>query len=81
MPATRDPLLVAFGAAVREVRVARRITQERLAERAGIHRTYVGDVERGLRNVGLVNVGRLADALDVSLVELMAATEQRRAGR
>ena len=81
MPANRDPLLVAFGAAVREVRVARRITQERLAELAGIHRTYVGDVERGLRNIGLVNVGRLADALGIGLADLMAATEQRRAGR
>ena len=54
-----------FGDRVRELRVARGLTQESLAEKAGLHRNYVGEVERGLRNIGLDNIWALADALDV----------------
>ena len=46
------------------------LTQEELAARAGIHRTYLSDVERGSRNVSLVNIERLAAALSLSLPEL-----------
>ncbi len=73
-----DPLLRAFGDAVRTLRLARGLSQERLAELAGIHRTYVADVERGQRNIGLRNVARLATALDVDLPTLMAALETAR---
>jgi transcriptional regulator with XRE-family HTH domain len=71
-------VLVAFGRAVRRLRVERGWSQERLAEVAGIHRTYVGDVERGLRNVSLVNIERLARALSVDLPTLMAGVEAER---
>ena len=54
------------------------MSQEELADRAGLHRTYVGGIERGERNVSLVNIGRLADALGVSLATLMAAVERAR---
>ena len=47
--------------------MAKGLSQERLAELAGIHRTYVGDVERGARNVSLVNMNKIALALDVPL--------------
>jgi len=76
MPPTE--ILVAFGHAVRRLRVERGWSQERLAEEAGIHRTYVGDVERGLRNVSLVNIERLARALSVDLPTLMAGVEAQR---
>ena len=46
------------------------ISQEELAHRAGIHRTYVGDIERGGRNPGLVNICRLAEALEIRPSEL-----------
>lgn len=46
------------------------LTQEELAARAGINRTYLGDLERGARNVALRNVERLAKALDVSIASL-----------
>jgi len=74
----RSQLLVAFGASVRDLRRARLLSQETFAERVGIHRTYVGDVERGERNIGLVNIGRLAAALEITLAELMAEVDRRR---
>ena len=67
----RPELLLAFGRAVRKLRTASGLSQERLAEQVGIHRTYIGDVERGLRNVGLPNVERIARALTTDLVGLM----------
>ena len=79
MPPDDAPdVLASFGRAVRVLRTERGLSQERLAERAGIHRTYVADVERGRRNVGLVNVSRLAAALEVDLPTLMAALESAR---
>ena len=74
----RPELLLAFGRAVRTMRTARGISQERLAEQVGIHRTYIGDVERGLRNVGLLNVDRITRALGTDLVGLMTEVEAAR---
>jgi transcriptional regulator with XRE-family HTH domain len=68
----------AFGDAVRSIRLERALSQEGLAELAGLHRTYVGDVERGERNVSLVNIERLALALGVRPSEVLARTEKRR---
>lgn len=59
-----------FGARLREVRLAKGISQEALAEEADLHRTYVSSVERGERNVSLVNIARLATALGVEIREL-----------
>ena len=74
----RPELLVAFGQAVRRLRTDRGLSQERLAEDVGIHRTYIGDVERGLRNVGLLNVDRVAHALRTDLAGLMSEVEVER---
>lgn len=52
-----------FGQAVQAARHDLGVSQERLAELAGIHRTYLGDIERGHRNPALVNVCRIAEAL------------------
>lgn len=80
MPAAgSDPLFGAFGAAVRALRTRRGLTQEALAERAQLHRTYVTDVELGRRNVSLYNIGRIAAALDVSMKELIGEAEARAA--
>lgn len=61
----KRPTLAAFGNTVRRLRRARRWTQEELAERADLHWTYIGGIERGERNLGLLNVVRLARALKV----------------
>jgi transcriptional regulator with XRE-family HTH domain len=46
------------------------ISQEKLAERAGLHRTYVADIERGIRNVSIENVEKLASGLEISIASL-----------
>jgi two-component system, response regulator len=57
-----------FGTAVRKWRDKLQLSQEDLAKRAGLHRTYVCDVERGARNVSLKNIQKLADALAIPLL-------------
>ena len=64
-------VLMRFGARLREVRVGQGISQERLAELAGLHRTYVSSVERGGRNISLLNIESLAKALAVPMAALM----------
>jgi len=78
--ATHDPLRSAFGQAVRARRRGLGWSQEELAEHAGVHRNYVGGVERGERNLGLLNAFALAQALGVELSALIADAEGRIAG-
>lgn len=61
-----------FGAAVRAQRKRLGISQEELAGRAGLHRTYVADVERGARNLSLASIEKLAQGLEVPIPELFA---------
>ena len=60
-----------FGGRLREVRRERGISQEKLVELAGLHRTYVSSVERGGRNISLLNIESFAHALGVKMAELM----------
>lgn len=64
--AEKDPELLAFGRHLRELRLERSLTQEALANAAGLHWTYIGQIERGERNLTLKNVLRLAHGLDIS---------------
>lgn len=59
-----------FGTAIRNQRLRLRMSQEELADRAGLHRTYVSDVERGARNISLESIDRLARALKLSVSTL-----------
>ena len=63
-----------FGEKLRQIRRDRGVSQEKLAELAGLHRTYVSSIERGERNVSLVNIERLATALGVTMADLMPDT-------
>ncbi len=67
---------VAFGTALRKFRASAGHSQEALADLAGIHRTYVGDVERGERNVSIVNMARLAAALEMPLSKIVLEMEK-----
>jgi transcriptional regulator with XRE-family HTH domain len=60
-----------FGRRVRQFRLERRLSQEKLAELADLHRNYVGGIERGERNVGLVNIVKLAHGLNVRPARLI----------
>ena len=64
-----------FGFAMKSRREALGLTQEELAYRAKIHRTYLSDVERGTRNLSLINLERLAIALDIGLPSLFASLD------
>ena len=70
MAEPRSPAHLAYGRALREVRLTRGISQERLAHLSGLDRTYVSGIERGERNPSLTNILKLVDALDISLSEL-----------
>jgi transcriptional regulator with XRE-family HTH domain len=61
----------AFGAKVRELRKQQGFSQEGFADHAGLHRTYMGSIERGERNVSLDNIHLIADALKVNPGELL----------
>ncbi len=61
---------IRFGRAIRRIREEQGINQEEAAERCGVHRTYYSGVERGIRNVSLVNIERLSKGLKIALPEL-----------
>lgn len=60
-----------FARRLRQIRQVRGLSQEELADMAGLHRTYVGSVERSERNVSIDNMERLAIALEVDITELL----------
>jgi transcriptional regulator with XRE-family HTH domain len=67
--------LTAFGLALRTLRQRAQLSQEELAHVCGLHRTYVGSVERGERNISLLNIHVLARALNTSGAEMLHAAE------
>jgi transcriptional regulator with XRE-family HTH domain len=72
MPDSENQYLKAFGSGVRLRRHELGISQEDLAETAGLHRTYVADIERGTRNLSLVNIFKLSEALELSVSDLFS---------
>src|SRR5207244_6317134 len=74
----RCSIIARFGASVQKLRLERGITQEQLAERADLHRTYIADIERGAQNVSLRSIEKLAEALGVRAAELFALTGAHR---
>ena len=72
MSATQSSARQRFGANVRRLRQAKGLSQEGLAQMAGIHRTYIGAVERGERNVSIDNMERIAVAVGASIADLLS---------
>ena len=68
---------IRFGKAVRYRRNELEISQEELAERANLHRTYISDLERGRRNISLENIEKLAKALNLSISELIQRVDDQ----
>ncbi|MFA6446559.1 MAG: helix-turn-helix transcriptional regulator [Candidatus Paceibacterota bacterium] len=62
---------IQFGKHLRQLREAKGWTQEELADKAGMHFTYIGQIERGLRNPSLINLERLAKALKIDAGKLL----------
>ncbi|WP_417707213.1 helix-turn-helix domain-containing protein [Rheinheimera aquimaris] len=62
----KDPRLVAFGERVRKLRKEKGLSQEALADLAGIERSYMGHIERGDQNITLVKIFQIAEALEMS---------------
>ncbi|EIA0806659.1 TPA: XRE family transcriptional regulator [Vibrio vulnificus] len=68
-------LLLAFGAKVKSLRLEKKLSQEDLAELCALHRTYIGSVERGQRNVSIVNIVKIASALGTTSSLLLEGVE------
>ena len=64
-------ILIKFGKKVRQERLKKGYSQEAFADKVGVHRTYIGMIERAEKNITLLNIKKLADGLGISVSELM----------
>lgn len=68
----KDPKLIAFGEKVRQIRKEKGLSQEALADLAGISRSYMGHIERGDQIITLTKIHQIADALEIPAVNLIS---------
>jgi transcriptional regulator with XRE-family HTH domain len=73
--AESSTLLLSLGSALRDARGDSRISQEELGLRTGVHRNYIGGIERGERNPSVTTIATLAEALDIELSELFSRVQ------
>lgn len=66
----KEQILVKFGQTVQRLRTERGLSQEKFAELAGVHRTYIGMIERAEKNITLLNINKIANALGVDIKDL-----------
>ena len=66
---TKEPILLRFGKNVQEYRKAQQLSLEQLAELAGVHRTYIGMIERAEKNIALCNIEKIAKGLSITIPE------------
>lgn len=64
-------ILMSFGLSLKKIRLKKNLSQEELAYQSSLHRTYISSVERGERNISLINIVHIANALNVPLTELL----------
>jgi transcriptional regulator with XRE-family HTH domain len=68
---TEKQLIIAFGLRLRTFRLLKQLSQEQLAENSELHRTYISSAERGERNISLLNLNKLAEALEITVAMLI----------
>lgn len=68
---SKESILLLFGSNVQKYRKAQKLSQEKLAELAGVHRTYIGMIERAEKNITLCNMEKIAKALQVRIQALL----------
>jgi len=66
----KKEILEKFGSKVRKLRLDKNLSQEELAHKAGLHRTYIGMIERGEKNITLINIEKITNALAINICEL-----------
>ncbi|WP_417212482.1 helix-turn-helix domain-containing protein [Bizionia sp.] len=67
---SKQNILIKFGERVRKIRKEKGFSQEELAHKADLHRTYIGMIERAEKNITLINIEKIANALEVNIKEL-----------
>lgn len=70
MPSSK--ILERYGQRIKELRKQKNLTQEKLAEKARLHYTYIGTVERGEKNISMINIEKISKALGVSLAKFFS---------
>lgn len=66
-----EDILIIFGKRIKELRKAKKMTQQQFADLSDLHKNYIGMIERGERNPSLINIQNIANAFKISLSELM----------
>ena len=64
----KEPILLLFGKNVQKYRISQSLSQEKLAELAGVHRTYIGMIERAEKNITLCNIEKITKALNIEIL-------------
>tara|TARA_B100000795_G_scaffold81902_1_gene59096 strand:+ start:16 stop:249 length:234 start_codon:yes stop_codon:yes gene_type:complete len=73
---SKNKILIKFGEKVRKIRKEKEFSQEGLAYKADLHRTYIGMIERAEKNITLINIEKIANALEVEIKELLANNDK-----
>ena len=68
---SKQKILITFGERVRKIRKEKGLSQEGLAHKADLHRTYIGMIERAEKNITLINIEKIANALEVDIANLI----------
>jgi len=68
---SKQNILIKFGERVREIRKDKGLSQEELAHKANLHRTYIGMIERAEKNITIINIEKVAKALEVTMTDLL----------
>jgi len=73
---SKKEILIKFGENVREFRKTKGLSQEQLAFKSELHRTYIGMIERAEKNITLLNIEKIAKALDINITELFSKKDE-----